>query len=194
MDNMTSLKERILALPTEEQETRRAYYSKEEWETSWALHARPFQVAPLGEWKVWSIYSPPGFGSTRAGAEWVADTLLENKGKPVTVLVYCGYPARMDKIRQEITGALLNRGVTDIRTAPVGTSIGLILPWVASVRFTRDTSDPIRGVRADYVWGDSVLRAGDIVQNHPQAERFVFSDPARPANHTLVSRAGDPRI
>lgn len=37
----------------------------------WPLFARPAQLAPAGDWRVWLIMAGRGFGKTRAGAEWV---------------------------------------------------------------------------------------------------------------------------
>lgn len=37
----------------------------------WALWARPEQLAPPGDWRVWLVCAGRGFGKTRAGAEWV---------------------------------------------------------------------------------------------------------------------------
>ena len=38
---------------------------------NWPLVARPAQLAPDGDWRVWLIMAGRGFGKTRAGAEWV---------------------------------------------------------------------------------------------------------------------------
>lgn len=37
----------------------------------WAAAARPPQLAPGGDWRLWVIQAGRGFGKTRAGAEWV---------------------------------------------------------------------------------------------------------------------------
>lgn len=37
----------------------------------WSIHARPEQLAPAGDWRVWLMLAGRGFGKTRAGAEWV---------------------------------------------------------------------------------------------------------------------------
>jgi phage terminase large subunit-like protein len=37
----------------------------------WEYAARPNQLAPPGDWRVWMIMAGRGFGKTRAGAEWV---------------------------------------------------------------------------------------------------------------------------
>ncbi|HEY0270769.1 MAG TPA: terminase family protein [Sphingomonas sp.] len=37
----------------------------------WRFWARPGQLAPAGDWRVWLMLAGRGFGKTRAGAEWV---------------------------------------------------------------------------------------------------------------------------
>ncbi|WP_162290988.1 terminase large subunit domain-containing protein [Erythrobacter colymbi] len=37
----------------------------------WEYMARPEQLPPPGDWRVWMIMAGRGFGKTRAGAEWV---------------------------------------------------------------------------------------------------------------------------
>lgn len=37
----------------------------------WEFWARPEQMEPSGNWRVWAIIAGRGFGKTRTGAEWV---------------------------------------------------------------------------------------------------------------------------
>ncbi|NJS14149.1 MAG: DNA-packaging protein [Sphingopyxis sp.] len=37
----------------------------------WPYAARPEQLPPSGDWRVWMIMAGRGFGKTRSGAEWV---------------------------------------------------------------------------------------------------------------------------
>ena len=37
----------------------------------WGLNARPSQLPPPGDWRVWLLLAGRGFGKTRTGAEWV---------------------------------------------------------------------------------------------------------------------------
>lgn len=43
--------------------------------THWRLMARPEQLAPEGDWRIWLILAGRGFGKTRAGAEWVREVV-----------------------------------------------------------------------------------------------------------------------
>ncbi|MEE4288050.1 MAG: terminase family protein, partial [Erythrobacter sp.] len=44
---------------------------RNEFEHHWHLQARPSQLAPAGQWRIWMVLAGRGFGKTRAGAEWV---------------------------------------------------------------------------------------------------------------------------
>jgi len=44
---------------------------RNEFAYHWGMAARPSQLAPPGDWRVWLIMAGRGFGKTRAGAEWV---------------------------------------------------------------------------------------------------------------------------
>ena len=40
---------------------------------SWAFNARPGQLPPAGDWRLWILCCGRGYGKTRAGAEWLVD-------------------------------------------------------------------------------------------------------------------------
>jgi phage terminase large subunit-like protein len=42
-----------------------------QWE-KWRLTARPEQLPPSGDWRVWYMQAGRGAGKTRAGAEWLS--------------------------------------------------------------------------------------------------------------------------
>lgn len=44
---------------------------RREWRWDWSIRARPSQLAPAGDWRVWLVMAGRGFGKTRCGAEWV---------------------------------------------------------------------------------------------------------------------------
>lgn len=45
--------------------------------SSWRNIARPNQIAPEGEWRIWLIKAGRGFGKTRSGGEWVLDRVRQ---------------------------------------------------------------------------------------------------------------------
>jgi hypothetical protein len=72
-----TVNERLAFLLDQPLKKRRKYLGRlslperEELETHWQLWARPAQVAPETDWRVWLIMAGRGFGKTRAGSEWV---------------------------------------------------------------------------------------------------------------------------
>ena len=52
----------------------------------WTVHARPEQLPPPGNWRIWLMMAGRGFGKTRAGAEWVR-SVAERDGKARIALV-----------------------------------------------------------------------------------------------------------
>jgi phage terminase large subunit-like protein len=44
---------------------------KNEFSFQWGLFARPEQLPPDGDWRIWMVMAGRGFGKTRAGAEWI---------------------------------------------------------------------------------------------------------------------------
>ena len=51
----------------------------EEVYNDWRFWARPDQLAPPGEWRVWLILAGRGFGKTRCGAEWVLEQVRQGR-------------------------------------------------------------------------------------------------------------------
>ena len=41
------------------------------WTRDWSTEARPQQMPPQSDWRVWLVMAGRGFGKTRTGAEWV---------------------------------------------------------------------------------------------------------------------------
>lgn len=52
----------------------------------WSYFARPAQLAPPGNWRIWLVMAGRGFGKTRAGAEWVR-TIAETHSEARIALV-----------------------------------------------------------------------------------------------------------
>ena len=52
----------------------------------WTLWARPKQLAPEGDWRVWLILAGRGFGKTRSGAEWVRQQIISNTSRRIALV------------------------------------------------------------------------------------------------------------
>lgn len=71
----------------------------------WQYWARPEQLAPAGDWRVWLMMAGRGFGKTRAGAEWVHD-IARQDGAARIALVGAGL-AEVRAVMVEGTSGLL---------------------------------------------------------------------------------------
>jgi phage terminase large subunit-like protein len=71
------MSERLEWLVEEELEARAELVSKlseterRDFPFLWEFAARPEQLPPPGDWRIWMIMAGRGFGKTRTGAEWV---------------------------------------------------------------------------------------------------------------------------
>ncbi|MEM7688595.1 MAG: terminase family protein [Pseudomonadota bacterium] len=67
----------------------------------WGLQARPSQLAPDGDWRVWMIMAGRGFGKTRAGAEWVREIAESHPGARIALVASSLNEARSVMIEGE---------------------------------------------------------------------------------------------
>lgn len=73
---MASQAELFAALPAQEQAKRLAQLTDAQAEallSDWTFWARPDQLTPPGDWRVWLALAGRGWGKTRVGAEWVRE-------------------------------------------------------------------------------------------------------------------------
>src|SRR5205823_1921190 len=54
--------------------------------TAWKYRARPDQLEPPGDWRIWLFVGGRGAGKTRAGAEWVAEQIRAGCVKRVALI------------------------------------------------------------------------------------------------------------
>lgn len=52
----------------------------------WAALARPAQLPPEGDWRIWLMMAGRGFGKTRAGAEWVRAQAEREPGSRIALV------------------------------------------------------------------------------------------------------------
>ena len=62
-DEPNEVRQQLAAALSQEERAEFAYH--------WAYFARPEQLPPRGDWRIWLIMAGRGFGKSRAGAEWV---------------------------------------------------------------------------------------------------------------------------
>jgi phage terminase large subunit-like protein len=121
----------------------------------WRRHARPKQLPPEGNWRVWLIRTGRGWGKTRAAAEWVRAE------------VESGRRGRI---------ALVGRTAADVRDVIVEGESGLLAvcpPWkrpdyepskrrltwpngAIATTYSADEPDLLRGPQHDGAWADEL--------------------------------------
>jgi len=121
----------------------------------WRFLARPEQLPPDGNWRIWIINAGRGAGKTRAGAEWVR------------MLAETGAARRI---------ALVGRTMTDVREVMLDGESGLLSispPWnrptyqpsrrrltwangAVAVAYSGDKPDQLRGPQHDAAWADEL--------------------------------------
>src|ERR1700749_4447740 len=60
----------------------------------WRVWARPSQLPPDGDWRVWLLLAGRGFGKTRSGAEWVRAQVEAGTAKRIALIAPTAADAR----------------------------------------------------------------------------------------------------
>jgi phage terminase large subunit-like protein len=123
----------------------------------WHWWARPEQLAPEGDWRIWLMMAGRGFGKTRAGAEWVRSIAEQNP-----------------KARIALVGATLG----EARSVMVEGASGLlaIAPWwnrpvfapalrrliwpngACAILFGAADPEMLRGPQFSHGWADEIAK------------------------------------
>ncbi|HYE29012.1 MAG TPA: terminase family protein [Allosphingosinicella sp.] len=153
-----SLAERAALLPRAQRRALIGELSRDEkllLLSEWAGEARPGQLAPDGDWRIWMIMAGRGFGKTRAGSEWVLGL------------------ARAPGLRIELVGpnedearAVMVEGPAGIlacarEVRPKWEPSNLRLIWPnGTMAFVHSGANPegLRGPECDYAWCDEAAK------------------------------------
>jgi phage terminase large subunit-like protein len=131
----------------------------------WSLHARPEQLPPDGDWRVWLILAGRGWGKTRTGAETVR--MWKNNYRYVNLIGATADDARDIMIEGE-SGIL---SVCPNRERPEYVASARKLKWqngAVSLIFTADEPERLRGKQSDKIWADE-LGAWRYPESYDQA-------------------------
>ncbi|HEX8625254.1 MAG TPA: terminase family protein [Allosphingosinicella sp.] len=124
--------------------------------TSWEMKARPAQLPPDGDWRIWMIMAGRGCGKTRAGAQWVID-LARTGALRIALVGPTDDEAR--SVMVEGSSGILASAPDDER--PVWEpSLGR-LSWAnGSQAFVYSGANPegLRGPEHDYAWCDELAK------------------------------------
>jgi phage terminase large subunit-like protein len=130
----------------------------EPWEADaflwdWKFWARPAQLPPPGDWRVWLVMAGRGFGKTRTGAEWIRDS--SKHFRYVNIVGPTADDARDIMIEGE-SGIL---AVCPPAERPDYQPSKRRIDWPSGARtliFTADEPERLRGKQHERLWADEV--------------------------------------
>lgn len=132
-------------------------HERQRWRHTWALWARPAQLAPPEPWQVWLILAGRGFGKTRAGAEWVQSVAARDGAARIALVAASLGEAR--SIMVEGDSGLLR--VAPPAQAPLYESSLRRLTWPGGAQamlYSAAEPDSLRGPQHSHAWGDEVAK------------------------------------
>ncbi|WP_395392224.1 terminase family protein [Novosphingobium sp. BL-8A] len=136
---------------------------RREWRWDWAIRARPAQLAPAGDWRVWLVMAGRGFGKTRCGAEWVRLVAEENPDARIALVAANLGEARAVMVEGE--SGLLSVGAPWRR--PVFEPSLRRLTWPNGAQATLYSAaepESLRGPQHSHAWCDEIAKWDNAAQ------------------------------
>ena len=151
-----SLAERLAALPRKQLQEAIETLTDDEAAAllyDWKFWARPSQLPPPGDWRVWLILAGRGFGKTRTGAETTIDRVRRGVSKRVGLIAPTAADARDVMVEGE--SGILACSPPDFR--PLYEPSKRRLTWpngAVATLFSAEEPDRLRGPQHDFIWAD----------------------------------------
>ena len=123
-------------------------------EADWHHQARPAQLAPDGNWRVWLILAGRGWGKTRTGAEWVRSLVAAGCGR-VALVGATAADVRETMIEGE-SGIL---SISPNNDRPIYEPSKRRLTWpngAIATSYSADEPERLRGPQHDAAWCDEL--------------------------------------
>ena len=124
---------------------------------SWRVHARPEQLAPAGDWRIWLVMAGRGFGKTRAGAEWVRAIAARDGSARIALVAASLHEARSVMVEGE-SGLLAIAPGWD---RPIWHPALRRLVWKSGAQamlFGAAEPESLRGPQFSHGWADEVAK------------------------------------
>lgn len=122
--------------------------------SDWRFWARPEQLPPQGDWRIWVFLAGRGAGKTRAGAQWVADGVGQKTMRRVALIGATFSDVRAVMVEGE-SGLL-----SVCETAKFQPANRRVLFENGAIAHLISAEDPdsIRGFQFDAVWADEFCK------------------------------------
>ena len=121
----------------------------------WRFWARPNQLAPVADWRVWLVLAGRGFGKTRTGAEWVRAQI--DSGTCRRIALVAATAADVRDVLVEGDSGLLR--ICPPWNRPRYESSKRRLTWpngARAITYSADEPDRLRGPQHDGAWVDEL--------------------------------------
>lgn len=117
----------------------------------WRDIARPDQIAPSGDWRVWLIQAGRGWGKTRTGAEWVREQVERHGKKRIALIGPTAADCRDVMVEGEsgILSICHNRPLYEPSKRRITWPNGAI-----ATTYSADEPERLRGPQHDAAWAD----------------------------------------
>ena len=136
--------------------------------TWWPFWARPEQLPPPGDWRVWLICAGRGFGKTRAGAEWVGMVARADPAARIALVGSSIGEARSVMVEGE--SGLLACGPRDKRPRFEASLRRLTWPNGAQATlYSAAEPDSLRGPQHSHAWCDEIAKWDNSSERAVQA-------------------------
>lgn len=123
---------------------------------NWRVRARPEQLAPKGDWRIWLFLGGRGAGKTRAGAEWIAEGVQTGAFRRIGLVGATWHDVRSVMIEGE-SGLL---SVSHATFEPANRRILWDNGAVGDI-VSAEEPDAVRGHQFDCVWADEFCKWND---------------------------------
>lgn len=120
---------------------------------SWRFWARPNQIAPEGDWRIWLALAGRGFGKTEAGAQWVRERVAAG-AKSIALI------AETQKDLEEVMVARLVK-ISPPDEAPKVRYKPVRIVWPSGAEafgYNGTEPDQLRGPEFDTAWVDELAK------------------------------------
>ena len=121
----------------------------------WTVWARPAQLAPPGDWRVWLILAGRGFGKTRSGAEWIRQQVENGRVGRIALVGATAADVRDTMIEGESGLLRVFPDEDRPRYEPSKRRVTFANGAIATT-YSADEPDRLRGPNHDLAWADEV--------------------------------------
>ena len=152
----SSLRSSLLSLPADARAQTIASLTPDAAEAllyDWPFWARPEQLAPDGDWRVWLVLAGRGFGKTRTGAEWVRAQVEAGRCSRIALVAPTAADARDVMVEGE-SGLL---AISSPRFRPTYEPSKRRVTWpngAIATTYSADEPERLRGPQHDGAWCD----------------------------------------